>query len=311
MDSVISQIAALYERNKENGESEEKNKKEVLFALRNLRYEGENYVWVNDLTPRMVMHPFKKEMEGEDLSNYQDSNGKRLFIEMVKVCREKGAGYVDYVWPKPGEKKPVPKISYVKLFEPWGWIIGSGVYLDDVYSQFQKTMWQIIITTIVVVALLVVVSFLQTRKIARPLHKVSLQAENVSQGNLDLEIQVVNTQDEVGKVTQSFKTMVENLREITKNIAQTSEELFSSSENLSYSIEEVAKATEEIAQSITQVAQGSTRQSEELHAIDQEAKNIAERADRLLEATERNLRAVNTIREHMKKNTEALSTIEK
>lgn len=311
VDSAISQITALYKKNQENGESEEKTKEEILFILRNLRYEGENYIWVNDLTPRMVMHPFKKEMEGEDLSNYKDPNGKLLFIEMVKVCREKGAGYVDYAWPKPGEKEPVPKVSYVKLFEPWGWIVGSGVYVDDVYLQFRKTMLQIILTTIVVVALLAVVSSFQTRRIARPLHEISLQAENVSQGNLNLEIQVVNAQDETGKLTQFFKTMVETLREITKNITQTSEELFSSSENLSYSIEEVAKATEEIAQSITQVAQGSTRQSEELHAIDQEAKNIAERADRLLEATERNLRAVNTIREHMKKNTEALSTIEK
>ncbi|MCX7667732.1 MAG: methyl-accepting chemotaxis protein [Atribacterota bacterium] len=103
----------------------------------------------------------------------------------------------------------------------------------------------------------------------------------------------------------------EKIKEIITGIVHTSHELFSSSENLSYSIEEVAKATEEIAQTIAQVAQGSTRQSEELNAIDEEVKSIAQRADRLLEANERNLQAVYIIQEHMKKNTETLSTIEK
>lgn len=118
VESAISQVNSLYEQIQKEGKSEEETKQEALFVLRNLRYEGENYIWINDLGPKMVVHPFKKEMEGQDLTNYQDPNGKRLFVEMVRVCQEKGEGYVDYVWPKPGSDQPVPKVSYVKPFEP-------------------------------------------------------------------------------------------------------------------------------------------------------------------------------------------------
>ena len=104
----------------------------ALQVLKSMRYgpDGNAYFWINDTTPRMVMHPYQPELEGADLSENKDSNGKSLFIEMVSVGQQKGEGFVTYYWPKNGADKPVPKISYVKLYKPWDWIIGSGVYLD-------------------------------------------------------------------------------------------------------------------------------------------------------------------------------------
>ena len=83
------------------------------------------------------MHPLKPELDGQDLSSNQDPKGKRLFVEMAAVCRAKGEGAVDYMWPKPGREAPQPKVSYVKLHADWGWIIGSGIYVDDV----QDALW--------------------------------------------------------------------------------------------------------------------------------------------------------------------------
>jgi methyl-accepting chemotaxis protein len=99
-----------------------------------LRYGPENkdYFWINDIHPRMVMHPYKPELNGKDLSESKDPNGKRLFVEFVKVCREKGEGFVDYYWPKYGADKPQPKLSFVKLFKEWGWIVGTGMYIDGI-----------------------------------------------------------------------------------------------------------------------------------------------------------------------------------
>jgi methyl-accepting chemotaxis protein len=97
-----------------------------------LRYAGKNYFWINDLEPTMVMHPIKPELNGQDLADFKDPDGKRLFVAFVDVAKAQGSGFVDYLWPKPGFDKPVPKVSYVKLYKPWGWIIGSGIYLDDV-----------------------------------------------------------------------------------------------------------------------------------------------------------------------------------
>jgi len=118
--------------------TEEAAKKEALNHIRALRYQEKDYFWINDLKPVMIMHPFKPELDGKDLTDFKDPNGKHLFVEFVKVCRNKGAGFVDYLWPKPGFDKPVPKVSYVKLFQPWGWVIGSGIYVDDVRAQANR-----------------------------------------------------------------------------------------------------------------------------------------------------------------------------
>lgn len=99
-----------------------------------LRYGPENkdYFWINDRYPTMIMHPYKPGLNGRDLTDYADPNGKHLFIEFVKVCEESGEGFVDYYWPKYGADEPQPKLSFVKLFEPWNWIIGTGLYIDDI-----------------------------------------------------------------------------------------------------------------------------------------------------------------------------------
>ena len=84
-----------------------------------MRYNEADYLWINDTAPRMVMHPFKPALDGKALNDFKDPDGKRLFVAMAEVCKQKGAGTVDYLWPKPGKDKPVAKLSYVKLYEPW------------------------------------------------------------------------------------------------------------------------------------------------------------------------------------------------
>jgi methyl-accepting chemotaxis protein len=100
--------------------------------IKKLRYgkESKDYFWINDEHPRMIMHPYKPELDGTDISNYADPTGKNLFVEMAKVCKSKGSGFVTYQWQLYGSSQLVPKISYVELYKPWGWIIGTGVYLD-------------------------------------------------------------------------------------------------------------------------------------------------------------------------------------
>ncbi len=107
----------------------------ALVHLRRLRYgdEGKDYFWINDLHPRMIMHPYQPELEGQDLTNYRDPQGKPLFVAAVDAVRREGAGYVTYMWQwKDDPSRVVPKLSYVREFAPWGWVVGTGVYLEDV-----------------------------------------------------------------------------------------------------------------------------------------------------------------------------------
>ena len=106
-------------QSKTNAMPLEEAKKRAREAVKNMRYDGEDYFWINDMGLRMVMHPIKPEMDGKDISEEKDPTGKKMFAAMVDVCKTQGAGFVEYQWPKVGAAKPVPKISYVKLLPEW------------------------------------------------------------------------------------------------------------------------------------------------------------------------------------------------
>ena len=108
----------------------------AILRISKLRYGPENkdYFWINDMTPRILMHPYRQDLTNKDVTNFKDPKGKRLFFKMVQLVKKDGAGYVNYMWQwKDDPSKIVPKISFVKKFDPWGWIIGSGVYINDVH----------------------------------------------------------------------------------------------------------------------------------------------------------------------------------
>jgi len=136
-NAVNIAYSALVNIEKDAALDSQTKQEKAAALLATLRYGPENkdYFWINDMQPKMVMHPYKPEMNGQDLSANADPNGKRLFVEFVKVCRDNGEGFVDYHWPKYGAADPQPKLSYVKLFEPWGWIVGTGVYIDDIQAM--------------------------------------------------------------------------------------------------------------------------------------------------------------------------------
>ncbi|MGA3129690.1 MAG: cache domain-containing protein [Terracidiphilus sp.] len=110
-----------------------------MAAIQVMRYGGNNYLWINDMHPTMIMHPFKPVLNGRDVSGLTDPNGMHLFVEMSKIAQTSGAGSLYYMWPRPGSDKPIKKISYVKAFAPWRWVIGTGAYIDDVDKAWRAT----------------------------------------------------------------------------------------------------------------------------------------------------------------------------
>jgi len=126
--------------------------------IRELRYgpEGKDYFWINDMRPVMVMHPYRPDLEGRDLSDYADPNGKRLFKAVVDVAGRDGAGYVTYQWQwKDDPKSIVPKLSYIELFQPWGWVIGTGLYLEDVRQEIAALTRQMLTVSAAILLALV------------------------------------------------------------------------------------------------------------------------------------------------------------
>lgn len=114
---------------------QQKIKNDALNLIKNLRYKKDGYFWINDFYPRMVMHPFQPALDGKVLKQYTDTNGIHLFRNMVKKVNEKGEGFVRYSWSKPNFDTPQAKLSFVKGFPQWKWIIGTGTYIDDIDKE--------------------------------------------------------------------------------------------------------------------------------------------------------------------------------
>lgn len=110
----------------------------AVARIKGLRYgrEMKDYFWVMDSAPTMIVHPYRPELNGQPLGNYRDPDGKRLFVELAALAMREDEGFLQYLWQwKDDPDRISPKLSYVKRFEPWGWIIGTGVYLDDVDAE--------------------------------------------------------------------------------------------------------------------------------------------------------------------------------
>jgi len=142
--------------------SQTEARKQAIDQLRNLRFgpDGKDYFWINDMHPNMVMHPYRPDLEGKDMTDVTDPTGKHLFLAFVEKVRRDGAGYVDYQWQwQDNPNKIVDKISYVKEFAPWGWVIGTGVYVEDVRAQIAAITQRITIICIVITIIIFMLSY--------------------------------------------------------------------------------------------------------------------------------------------------------
>jgi methyl-accepting chemotaxis protein len=251
---------------------EDQAKAAAIAAIRDLRYNGKEYFWINDLQPRMIMHPFKPELDGADLHDNKDPTGKALFVEMADTVKANGAGFVYYMWPKPGESEPVQKVSYVKGFAPWGWAIGSGAYLDNVQATFLSRLWGFLAGTSILVGILLAVSIAIGRSITRPLNRAVAIANTVAAGDLTSVIEV-RTQDETGQLLQALGNMNDSLTSIvgqvrsgTEMIAAASSQIASGDMDLAARTEAQASALEETASAMEQLTGAVTQNAD--HAKD-------------------------------------------
>ncbi|MEI6209472.1 MAG: methyl-accepting chemotaxis protein [Desulfuromonadales bacterium] len=213
----------------------EEAKKLAAAQLGKLRYEEKEYIWINDLHPRMVMHPYKPELNGTDLSENKDPAGKFLFMEFVKVSKEKGGGFVNYLWPKPGASAPVQKISYVKLYEPWGWIVGSGIYVDDVFKQVAIIRWSLLGGDIAFTAFIMIISILISRQVTVPVRQMVTMADDLAHGEGDLTKRLGLThRDEIGVAAGLIDQFIAKVQHSVAQSAESSNETAVASQELSH-----------------------------------------------------------------------------
>ncbi|MDI6803231.1 MAG: DUF294 nucleotidyltransferase-like domain-containing protein [Bacteroidota bacterium] len=193
-NSAWSVIERQYEIEQQGSITLEEAQTSATEQIRYIRYgsERKDYFWITDMQPEMIMHPYRSDLEGTNLSDFKDSHNKKLFLEIVKVVKEKREGYVDYMWQwKDDSTRIVPKLSYVKEFNPWGWIIGTGIYIEDVkleIASLEKNLINISIAIMVTISLLLMFITIQ---------------------NIKIEKRRRQTEDELKESREKYRTLVE------------------------------------------------------------------------------------------------------
>ncbi|MDU8542330.1 methyl-accepting chemotaxis protein [Pseudomonas syringae group sp. J248-6] len=255
---------------------------QALKEIKGLRYSQNDYFWINDLRPVMIMHPTNAKLEGQDISTIRDPDGFAVFNEMVTLVKAKGAGMVNYRWPKPGASEPVKKTSYVQLFQPWGWILGSGVYVDDVAAEFKAQLWNagIFIAGIVLVMILLLVMIV--RSIVRPLRAAVGAMANIASGESDLTRTLeTHGKDEITELGVHFNAFVAKLRNVVGQLQNSAVALGQASTDLGSNAEQAQKRSEQQSQQMDLVA---TAVNEVTYGVQDVAKNAEHAANEMRDA---------------------------
>lgn len=259
VEVAASMIDSIQKEVKAGNITLEDAQKRALMQIKDLRYHGNEYFWVNDLELKMLTHGVNADLVGKNVSDLKDPNGKLFMVEMVKLAKEKEAGVVEYQFAKPGATKPVDKISYVKLNKEWGWVICSGIYVDDVKAQVATMRWQILGATLLLALVVFILSWLIARRIKEALDKAISVSEQIAAGDLTVKIEI-DSQDETGHLLGSLKEMNEGLARIVgevrtgaDSIATATEQISAGNADLSQRTEEQASALEETASSMEEL----------------------------------------------------------
>ncbi len=308
VEAAYGVLAHNYELQKAGTLTEAAARAEALNTIKALRYEEKEYFWINDLGkpfPTMIMHPTVPSLDGKVLNAEKfkcatsqsfgdnaapiETDGKKnLFVAFVEVIDKSSKGYVTYNWPKPKEGGGVteelfPKLSYVKKFEPWGWMIGSGIYVDDVDAAMRVQVWHNVWLMLGVIITLLLISGIIRRSITRPLADVADAMGEIADGDGDLTKRLVeHGGNELVKLTSAFnhfgaKIQQAMLRvvEATHLINTDSARLSSVAQQTGNSIDQQDRETAKVAEAI----QGMLLNVQQVAASAGNAVTAAQQAD--------------------------------
>jgi methyl-accepting chemotaxis protein len=288
--------------------SEQEAKAAALALIKSIRYEGKEYFWINDDTlpiPKMVMHPTVPALDGKVLDDEKfncaktmqygidgeiiKTDGKKnLFQAFNEVVNKSGVGYVSYYWPKPlpgggVTKELYPKLSFVKKFEPWHWVIGSGVYIDDVDAVFRKELINNIIISSVLILIISAAYFVVSLGIIKPLNRLIEQTERIAKGDFTGSVDYAGS-DELGRLSQSINHMSQRLREMIGVMVKSSIDLVKSAEGLRERAGNAVKDSELLVEQASHVATAAEEMSQTIIDIAKNAEVAADTSEDTMKA---------------------------
>lgn len=264
--------------------TEAKTKAKALIA--DLTYGNGEYFFIFDKNYNMVMHPIKPSLNGKNTERMPDANGKMFFKEMISTAVLTGESYVDYVWPRAGESKPIDKKSFSVYFQKWGWGVATGVYTDDLWETFMSEVYSVLQFTIVILILTSILVFYITKSIVTPLQFLEKRMMEVC-NTKDLTLRAnLDGNDELTDMATAFDVMLTQFNEIIFNMRSASEQISSASTELSVITAQTSEGMESQKLESHQVATAMTQMSTTVHEVANSISNAAQASHNAAQATQ-------------------------
>lgn len=256
--SVITMQYALV---KQGVVSEDEAKEAALSQLEKMKYRNGEYFFVLDRNVVMIGHGGNPKFRGKDLSTAKTETGVPVFKQMARIATQNNASaFFSYQWPKAGSTKPLDKESYVKSFAPWGWVLGTGVYVNDLQEAFVSELIRFSVVLLFVILILVCTSLPIVRSITRPLQRIESVMKAVSEADLTQRVNL-DTKDELGRVAKSidttlgvFQNLVVQLTDSIKQVQGSALQLAASAEQTSAGTRQQSSETELLAAAMTEMS---------------------------------------------------------
>lgn len=326
VQSIITVLQAEYDKSQSGLLTEEEARKEAAELVRSMRYgdDEKGYFWIDDMAYNLVMHPILEKEEGKNRYELTDEEGNKIVQQIIKLAENgEGGGYSEFYFTKDDGVTVAPKIAYSQIFEPWGWVISTGNYIDDMQAEISRTDYEIGIMGKKVLLLMFVLVLLMIgaagimanifgRKLCRPLYKIQDFADNMAKGDLTTVLEVPE-KNEIGQTAEAIamaKNQMAVLLEAVGHVAERLKEAITrfakNFGSMDASLQSVTAAMEEVAANVTAQAQSTTATTEEvekigkeisdasadMQSLDQNSKTMKECAENSLE-TLKELMAVN------------------
>lgn len=293
-------------------------------VIRELQYgnENENYFWITDTLPMVMLHPEKQELTGSIVNDYTDAAGNTPFADSVTICEEQGEGFISFVWPYKGDtNRQETKLAYVKMFEPWGWIIGTGIYTVEVQEAVRVQRNQLMIMGIIIALVASLLVSLFSGRISKNIKKVASTADRLALGDVNQEIKIrsadetadmgnslgevvayfkdiakaadriadgdltveVTPRSEHDTLGHTFKRMVANLSNLVEQIKSSAKMMEESTMQLADAAEQSGAASTQVANVAQQVAKGSEEQSRNIYEANTAVEQLGQAIDLVID----------------------------
>lgn len=319
METFVYSYNLHYAAYKEGKITEPELERYTVSLSKQLRYNGkEGYYFVTDSKAVMISDPAKPSVNGKNLYNLQDKKGTYLFQDMIRVTNRYGSGYVHYWWKKPGFGI-APKLTYVTKLKGLGWIVGTGVYMDDVdravavrSQNILHTIHNSIIVSIVIALAILIIVFIvgtiASNKLIAPLKKLSNHIKQLSNGSGDLTLRVaVATKDEFGELANDInkflgylQPLIKKSQDIGKALAKNATTLATASEEMSSTVEEQTQTLNEITNAVNDANQALSGVAQSTEKINNDAEDMSQSMNSSLSAVEERVKRMQTMASNIK-----------